>query len=204
VSRPVQPSSSGCSRRGRALLRAALACVLGVGAALLVSCGSSSKGLIPTANAGPLQNDFEAVAQAAQSGNGNCTATEVALVKTLHDFYQLPASVDAGLRNTLRQGIENLRTRALALCAQPLTPTTTTGTTAKTTTTAPTTPTTTTSTQTTPTQPTTTPTTPTTTTPAGTGGGTAAPGESPSGGGTGAGEGGGVGAGGGVGPEGGK
>ncbi|HEY7961985.1 MAG TPA: hypothetical protein VID29_08700, partial [Solirubrobacteraceae bacterium] len=51
----------------RALVRAAAACALGVTAALLVSCGSSTKGLIPTADAGPLQSDFEAVAQAAQS-----------------------------------------------------------------------------------------------------------------------------------------
>ncbi len=105
-------------RRARALLHAAGAGALGVAAALLVACGSSSKGLIPTANAGPLQSDFELVAQAAQSGNGNCTATEIALVKTIRDLNQLPASVDAGLRRTLNQGVENLRTRALALCSQ--------------------------------------------------------------------------------------
>ena len=129
--------SSGRPRGSRAALRAGVACALGVAAALLVACGSSSKGLIPTADAGPLQSDFEAVAQAAQSGNGNCTATEVALVKTLRDFHQLPANVDAGLRSTLSQGIENLRTRALALCSQHITSTATTGTTAKTTTTRP-------------------------------------------------------------------
>ena len=56
------------------LTRAALAAVLGVTAALLISCSSSGKGLIPTANAGPLKSDFEAVAQAAESGEGSCTA----------------------------------------------------------------------------------------------------------------------------------
>jgi hypothetical protein len=178
------------------MLRAALAGTLGIAAALLVSCGGSSAKLIPLADAGPLQSDFETVAQDAEAGNGSCSATESAVLKTEQDFTSLPASVDSGLRQTLRQGIENLRARALVLCAQPLAQTTLTNTTPKTTTT--TTPTTTTNTTTTTTEatpPTTTPsTTPTTTTP---GGGTPAPGvgETPPagggapGGGTGAGEG---------------
>ncbi len=162
-------------------LRVLLAGLLGVSAALLVACGSSDKGLIPTANAGPLKGDFEAVAQAAESGEGSCTATEAAIEKTEGDFAALPATVDAGLRKTLDVGIANLRRRALVLCAQPL-PQTTSTTKTKTSTT----PTTTTSTQTTPTttpttthtETTTTPTTPTPTTPTATtpGGGTPAPG----------------------------
>ncbi len=175
---------------------AALAALLGVLAALLVGCGSSASKLIPTADAGPLQSDFEAVAHAAETGQGNCAATEAAIAKTEGDFSALPAGVDSGLRETLRNGIDNLRSHALALCAQPLTPTTTTNTTN--TTSKTTTPTNTTSTQTTstttttpPTETTTTPPTETTTTP-GAGGGTAAPGtgEEPiaPGGGTGVGE----------------
>jgi hypothetical protein len=177
------------------ILRISLAGALGVAAALLISCGGSSGKLIPLADAGPLQSDFETIAQNAEAGNGSCTATEAAIQKTNLDFQALPASVDSGLRQTLRQGIENLRARALVLCAQPLAQTTPTNTTPKTTTTT-TTPTTTTDTTTTTTEttPTTsTPTTPTTTIP---GGGTAAPGggETPpaggtQGGGTGVGEG---------------
>jgi hypothetical protein len=106
--------------RARAL---ALGAVLIVPALLLASCGASSKGLIPLADAGPLKGDFEEVFQAARSGNGDCTATNVALEKTEHDFAALPGTIDAGLRKTLSQGIENLRERALALCAQPLTQT---------------------------------------------------------------------------------
>jgi hypothetical protein len=173
----------------------ALAAMLGVVAALLVSCGGSTAKLIPTANAGPLQSDFEAVAHAAETGSGNCAATEAAIAKTEGDFNGLPTSVDTGLRETLRNGIDNLRSHALALCAQPLAQTTATNTTTKTTAPTTTTPTTTTPTTTTPAQTTTTPTTtpiPTETTP-GAGGGTAAPGvgEEPvaPGGGTGAGEG---------------
>jgi hypothetical protein len=183
----------------RASVRVLLAGVLGVCAALLVACGSSTGKLIPLADAGPLQSDFETVAQAAEAGNGNCSATETALARTEQDFNALPASVDSGLRATLRQGIENLRSHALALCAEPLVQTTTS-----------TTPKTTTSTAATPpaTTPTTTPTntTPATTTPTETsstptpGGGTPAPGVGEAtpgaGGGTGAAEGpaGGVGA----------
>jgi hypothetical protein len=155
------------------LLTAAL---LGVAVAVvLASCGSSGKGLIPLANAGPLQGDFEAVAQAAQSGGGDCTATTEAINKTERDFAALPASVDAGLRGKLSEGISNLRERALVLCAQPSTQTTTTRTTTTTTQAPKSQPTTPTSTPTTPTA--TTPVTPpTATTPANNGGGTAAPG----------------------------
>jgi hypothetical protein len=148
--------------------------LLGVVAALLVSCASSGKGLIPAGNAGPLTRDFEAVTQAAQSGNGSCIATEAALATTEQDFGALPSTVDAGLRNRLRQGIANLHTRALALCAQPLAQATATNTAPRPTTSTQTTPTTPTVPQTTATQ-----TAPTTTTPttSGPGGGTPAPGE---------------------------
>jgi hypothetical protein len=178
LAKPAGKRSSAGRARGNLRLRIPLAGLLGVSAALLVACGGSGKGLIPTANAGPLQSDFEAVAQAAESGEGSCTATEAAIEKTESDFAALPATVDAGLRKTLNVGIANLRRRALALCAQPLpqststTKTSTTPTTATSTQTAPTT-TTTTHTETSPTPTTPTPTTPTATTP---GGGTPAPG----------------------------
>jgi hypothetical protein len=124
--------------RPRSLLRVALMLALGALAALAVSCSSSGKGLIPLADAGPLQGDFEAVASAAENGDGSCTRTESALLKTDQDFAALPTSVDSGLRSTLHQGIENLRKRALALCAQPQS--TVTSTTPKTTTSTTTTP----------------------------------------------------------------
>jgi hypothetical protein len=165
--------------------RPALACLLVLATTLLASCGGSSAKLIPVADAGPLQSDFETVQQDAETGDGSCATTESALLKTEQDFVVLPASVDAGLRATLRQGIDNLRVRALALCAQPLAQTRTTATTPKNTTSTSTTTTTTpptTTTGTTPTTPTTPSTTPTSTIP---GGGTPAPGETPpTGGGT--------------------
>lgn len=165
----------------RTLIRLSSAALLGVAAAVLVACGSSGSGLIPSANAGPLQSDFEAVAQAASAGNGDCTATESALGKTEQDFLALPASIDSGLHARLEEGISNLRRRALAMCIQP-TPTgtsttatqTTTPTTTETTTTDTTPSTTPSTTSTTPTSP---QTTPTQTTPSNPGGGTEAPGE---------------------------
>jgi hypothetical protein len=163
------------------LLRFALAALLGVGAALLVACGSSGGGLIPAGNAGPLQHDFDRVAQLAQEGDGSCTATEAAIHKTESDFEKLPSTINSGLHERLEQGIENLNSRARALCAEPLASATgTTGTSTSTATTPP--PTTTAKTETTPTTPAqTTPTTPTGTTPSTTTtpdneGGTPAPG----------------------------
>jgi hypothetical protein len=124
----------------RTLIRLLAAALLGVAAAVLVSCGSSGSGLIPNANAGPLQSDFEAVAHAAASGDGDCAATESALGKTEQDFLALPATIDGGLHTRLEEGISNLRKRALATCVQPAptatstTSTETTPTTTKTTT----------------------------------------------------------------------
>jgi hypothetical protein len=181
----IPPSSRASSARRHASMRAQLprllaALLAGFAASALLACSSSTKGLIPASNAGPLQSDFETVQQAAENGDGDCTTTEAALLKTNEDLAALPTTVDAGLRSNLRQGVANLSSRARALCAQPLPQTTATDATLKPTTTAttptPTTPTTTTTT-TTPTTPTTTttPATPTTPNP---GGGTPAPGES--------------------------
>jgi hypothetical protein len=162
----------------RTFIRTVSVALLGAAAALLVSCGSSGKGLIPSANAGPLQSDFEAVAQAAAVGNGDCAATESALGKTEQDFLALPASVDGALHSRLELGISNLGKRALAMCIQPTaTATSTTSTETTPTTTSTSTETTPTTTPSTTTTTTTTETTPTTTTSPSQSGGTEASGE---------------------------
>ena len=162
----ARPASRG--RAWPACSRALATAALGAAAALPISCAGSGAGLIPAGSAGPLQRDFAAVAEAAQKGNGSCSATETAIIRTEQDYRALPGAVDQGLRGRLREGIEKLREDALQLCLQPLAQTSTTSTTApRTETTTPTV------TQTTPTQ--TSPTTSTSTTP-GTGGGTPAPG----------------------------
>ncbi len=164
--------------RTKRAARLALALLLGAAAAaLLVACGSSGKGLIPSSLGEPLQSDIEAVDQAAESGDGNCTATEEALQKTEQDYAALPSSVDSGLRSNIHQGIENLRKVALNACNQPIAKTTTTKT--QTTTTTPPTTKTTTPPATTTTKSTTTPVTPPSEEgeQSGAGGGTPAPGE---------------------------
>ncbi len=164
----------------RILIRLIVVALLGAATALLVSCGSSGTGLIPSSSAGPLQEDFEAVAKAAQAGDGDCAKTEAALGKTEQDFLALPATVDRGLHKRLGEGITNLRKQALAMCEEPTTTETSatstqtkttpqTGTTNTETTTS-------TETATTPTTPTNTSTTPpTTSTPPSSGGGVEAP-----------------------------
>ncbi len=147
---------------------------LGVAAAMLLACGSSGAGLIPVENAGPLQSDFETVAQAAENAGGSCVATEAAILKTERDFSSLPATVDAGLRNRLEEGIRKLHSDAVQLCKQPLAQTTATQNSPKTTTSTKTTTPATTPTVTQTTTTTTTPTTPPA--PSGPGGGTPAPG----------------------------
>jgi hypothetical protein len=91
----------------------------GVAAALLAACGGSA-GLIPSGNAGPLRSDFEAVANAAENGNGHCSQTQAAISKTERDFESLPASVDRRLRARLSEGITHLRLQALLACKQPV------------------------------------------------------------------------------------
>lgn len=163
------------TRLRRLPARLALACMLGAACALPAACGSSGNGLIPSAAAGPLKSDFEAVAQDAEKGDGSCAGTEAALFKTEQDFTALPSTINSGLRETLQKGITDLRSRALSLCGEPLAQATVTSASPKTTTTR---------TQTTATTPTVTQTTSTQTTPAsttptspGAGGGTPAPGE---------------------------
>jgi hypothetical protein len=114
------------------LTRVLLAALLGVSAALIVACGSSTKGLIPAGSATPLQNDVDAVEAAAGSGNGDCGPTEAAIVKLEQDYAALPQSVNGGLRNNLHQGVSNLHKKALEACAEPLAGTTGTTTTATT------------------------------------------------------------------------
>jgi hypothetical protein len=120
--------------RMRSLIRLIPAGLLGAGAAVLVSCGSSGQGLIPARYAGPLKSDFQAVLQAAQEGDGSCAATEAKIRKTEADLQALPAAVDRGLRGRLAEGVATLSRQARAMCKEPLAgATTTTGTSTSTT-----------------------------------------------------------------------
>ena len=100
-------------------MKLSLAAMLAAAAVLLAACGGSS-GLIPEGNAGPLRSDFEAVASAAENGNGKCASTEQAIEKTEADFAKLPSSVNSALRSRLSQGIEHLATQARVACTNPV------------------------------------------------------------------------------------
>lgn len=156
-----------------------LALLLGVGAALLVSCGGSS-GQIPANDAAQLKGHLDEIGAAV--AQRHCQAADAALSRARSDLTNLDdmgTKIDGRLRSRLRDGVDKLERRATVEC-KPATETTTqtieTTSTAVPTQTVPTVsvPTETT-TATTPTQPppdtTTTPVPPTTTiTPGGTGG----------------------------------
>lgn len=137
----------------------ALAVMLASCSLLLAACGSSGTGLIPEGNAIPLRSDFQAVAEAAREGGGECSATETAIRRMEHDFRTLPATVDRGLHSKLEEGVQNLRSRALVTCERQTSSTSSSTTSSSTTETS----TTTTSTTTTSSTPTTTSTTTSTT-----------------------------------------
>jgi len=124
-------------RRRRSTAGVGLLVLVGVVLAIGVAgCGGSTVGLIPSADASSLKQDFEAVARAAESGNGACAKTEAALQQTVTDFGALPTGLKRALHQRLQEGIDNLRERALAKCAE-VTSTTTTTSTTKTTTSQP-------------------------------------------------------------------
>jgi hypothetical protein len=92
--------------------------VLGLGAAGLTACGSgggSSKALIPSADAGALDHDFDAVAQAVDAGN--CPAMGQALQGAQNDLDQLPARVSVRLKTRLQEGLRLLGQQAAKECA---------------------------------------------------------------------------------------
>ncbi len=104
--------------------RGARAGVVGHLAALLAGCGSSGKGLIPTANAGTLQQDFANVQQFV--GSGDCTHALGWIHQAQIHLAALPASVNAGLRAQLQAGLADLAVSAARECAQNATASTST------------------------------------------------------------------------------
>lgn len=103
----------------RTNMKLSFAAMLAGSAVLVAACGGSGAGLIPEGNAGPLRSDFEAVASAAESGNGDCSHTQAALARTEADFNRLPSSVSPQLRTRLSEGISHLNSQALLACKQP-------------------------------------------------------------------------------------
>ena len=121
--RCASPTSPPCA--------AVLAALLGAARPCSSRAESSGNGLIPAANAGPLRSDFEAVAKAAQAGNGNCTATTEADRQNRTGLRR--AALDDRRGTAQQRSARASQTCAHArskLCAQPLAQTTTTSSTA--------------------------------------------------------------------------
>lgn len=97
---------------------------LGIGAAGLSACGSgSSKALIPAADAGLLQDDFDAVAAAI--ADDDCPRASSAVDRAQARVDSLPRSTSQRLRQRLRDGLGTLRRQAAAECVAPVETTTT-------------------------------------------------------------------------------
>lgn len=95
-------------------LQISLAGAVGVGAALLVACGGSSK-LIPAGNASQLKSDFDAVASEVASGSCD-NGVKAAVAKTQTDLDALPTTLDPRLASALHTGFRTLTARANSEC----------------------------------------------------------------------------------------
>jgi hypothetical protein len=130
-----------------------IALVLGVAAALLAACGSSTRGGIPAADASDIKGQLEDVRTRVADGNCDGLTRELRDIDSAIDG--LPQSVDNRLVSALRDGADRLKTAAVTDCNDNSVPTQTETTPPETTPTQ--TDTTPTETQTTPTETTTTP-----------------------------------------------
>lgn len=108
----------------RTISRGARGGAIAVVAALLAGCGGSGKGLIPTANAGLLQQDFANVEQFVASGD--CVHALGWIHQANIHLAALPSSVNAGLKAQLQAGIADLAVSAARECAQNATASTST------------------------------------------------------------------------------
>jgi hypothetical protein len=91
-----------------------LALALGVGAALLVACGSSTSGGVPSGDASVLKGQLEDVRQRVADGQCDGLSDQLRQVDTAIDG--LPRSVDARLVKALSDGSTRLRQIAVNNC----------------------------------------------------------------------------------------
>jgi hypothetical protein len=98
----------------RHLLPYLLALTLGVGAALLVACGSSTSGGVPAGDASVLKGQLEDVRQRVDAGQCDGLSGQLRQVDSAIDG--LPRSVDARLVTALRDGSTRLQRTAVTDC----------------------------------------------------------------------------------------
>jgi outer membrane biosynthesis protein TonB len=90
-----------------------LALVLGALCALAVACGDTSE-LLTERRAARLTGDVDRVAEAVQQGD--CEATAVRVQELQAEVADLPASLSAGLRRNLEDGVAQLAAQAQEEC----------------------------------------------------------------------------------------
>jgi hypothetical protein len=112
-----------------------VALMLGIGAALLAACGSSTRGGIPSADAASIKGQLEDVRTRVADGSCDGLARELRQVNTAID--NLPRSVDNRLVSALRDGADRLQSAAVSDCNANSVPTQTETTPPETTTTTP-------------------------------------------------------------------
>jgi len=101
-----------------------LALTLGVSAALLAACGSTTSGGIPRGDASVIKGQLEDVRQRVNDGQCDGLASQLRDVDQAIDG--LPRSVDARLVSSLRDGADKLQNTAISECNLNNSPTETT------------------------------------------------------------------------------
>src|SRR5436305_1458877 len=91
-----------------------VALLLGIGAALLAACGSTTRGGIPTSNASHIKGQLEDVRSRVADGKCDNLSSELRDVNTSID--NLPRSVDNRLVSELRDGADLLQEAAVRDC----------------------------------------------------------------------------------------
>jgi hypothetical protein len=91
-----------------------VAALLGVGAALLAACGSSTSGGVPAGDAAVLKGQLEDVRQRVADGQCDGLSSQLRDVDSAIDG--LPQSVDARLVSALRRGSDRLQGTAVSDC----------------------------------------------------------------------------------------
>jgi len=91
-----------------------VALALGVGAALLAGCGSTTRGGIPASDASHIKSQLEDVRSRVSDGRCDNLSSELRDVNTAID--NLPRSVDNRLVSELRDGADRLQVAAVSDC----------------------------------------------------------------------------------------
>ncbi len=100
------------------------AAALGLSSAFLVACGDRPSGLIPASQASVLNDDLDKVSSDVSAQE--CKRAQAEAADGLAHVNDLPAQLDARLRERLTEGFNHVRDRVVAECGKQDTTTSTT------------------------------------------------------------------------------